>query len=323
MTRRAGFSLIELLVVLAIVGLLLGLLIPAVQSARESARRNLCQNNLRQVSAAILHFEAQRGELPRLYNGTFLTRPATALDEFHFHSWRVPILPQLEQAAVYNAMNLGAPVTTPSNRTGFATRLSVFVCPSTSNYNEDVPGLLEWNGGQPPVRQVGTGARSDYEVIAGVRVAPQTGSSADLSIIRFGPWGEPSYDVATGLTTRYRPARLSDIRDGTSNTVLVAERAGRPDIFRKGEPDRPYPYDPTTGPDHHQAAWAVSTHIWWIVSQPDVPVNQTNTTGFYSFHPGGAQAAMADGSVRFLKDSTGRPTLKALVTRAGSDIVGE
>lgn len=320
--RRSGITLIEILVVVTVIGLLIGLLLPAIQSSRESARRTICQNNLHQIGAALLNSESQRGMLPGLYNGTFLPQPRSAIDEFHFHSWRTVILPQLEQAAVYNALNQALPVTTAPNVTAFSTKLAVFVCPSTSNYNASVPDILEWNDGAFPVRKAGVAARSDYEVIGGVQVRRQTANSTDLSIIQFGPWGEPTYDVANGASIRYRKARLADITDGLSNTVLVSERAGRPDVYVKGERDHPYPYsDPNFSPDHHQAAWAIGTHFWWLVSQPNQPVNQTNRAGFYSFHPGGAHAALADGSVRFLKKSMSPAVLNSLVTRGGSEVV--
>src|SRR5439155_1757408 len=130
-------------------------------------------------------------------------------------------------------------------------------------------------------------------------------TSADLSIIQFGAWGEPTYDTATGASVRYRTARLSDVTDGLSNTILVGERAGRPDLYERGKPVDPYPYrNPGLGMDHHQAAWGVSTHFLWTVFPKDRPVNETNVTGIFAFHPGGANVLLADGSVRFLKDST-------------------
>jgi prepilin-type N-terminal cleavage/methylation domain-containing protein/prepilin-type processing-associated H-X9-DG protein len=323
-SRRSGMTLIEILVVVALIGLLIALVLPAIQSSRESARRTSCRNNLHQIGTAILNSESQRGVLPGLYNGTFLPQPRSALDEFHFHSWRTVILAQLEQAVVYNALNQASPVTTAPNATAFSAKLAVFACPSTSNYNDSVPDISEWNNGAIPVRKAGIAARSDYEAIGGVQVRRQApSSSADLSIIQFGPWGEPTYDVASGASLRYRKARLVDIADGLSNTVLVSERAGRPDIYVKGERDYPYPYsDPNHSVDHHQAAWAISTHFWWLVYLRNQPINQSNYAGYYSFHPGGAHAALADGSVRFLKESTSPAILTALVTRSGLEVVG-
>jgi len=321
--RRPGLTLIELVVVVSIIGLLIALLLPAVQSSREAARRTMCANQLRQVDEAVLRHATVEGVLPSLYNGSFLPQPRTAVDEFHFHSWRSGILPMIEQSAAYSSLNLELPSTTPPNQTGLNVQVALFLCPSTSNHNVNVPGILEWNDGKIPVKPVGTAARSDYEAVGGVQLSRQTRSSLDLSIHQLGAWGEPTYDVATGAALRYRKARLADVVDGLSNTMLIGERAGRPDLYRKGEPPYPYPYsDPNKGSDHHQAAWGISTHFLWIVYWEAQPVNFTNSTGIFSFHPGGANVALGDGSVRFLTESTAPAILKALATRAGSEVVG-
>ncbi|WP_165235655.1 DUF1559 domain-containing protein [Aquisphaera insulae] len=321
---RTGFTLVETLVTLVIIGLLLAILAPAVQSARESARRTACQNNLRQVTAAVLQHESTFRALPSLYNGTFLPQPRSGIDEFHFHSWRTAILAHLEQRPVFASLNLALPATTPANQTGLNATVGTFLCPSTSTPNMNVPAILEWNDGKFPTRSIGTAARSDYEIVGGVRIKHQTGSSSDLSIVRFGAWGEPTYNLATGASIRYRVARLADITDGLSHSVLIAERGGRPDMYRKGMPPEIYPYStPTAGMDHHQAAWAVSTHFWWTVASKDQPINQTNATGIFSFHPGGANAAFGDGSVRFLKTTTRADVLNAIGTRAGGEVVSE
>ena len=111
---------------------------------------------------------------------------------------------QTERVRTGRAANqVPSPVTTAPNVTAFSAKLAVFACPSTSNYNASVPDILEWNNGAIPVRKVGIAARSDYEVVGGVQVRRQTASSADLSIIQFGPWGEPTYAVASGVSLRY------------------------------------------------------------------------------------------------------------------------
>ncbi len=321
MPQRQGLTLVETLVVLAVIALLMCLLIPAVQSIRESSRRTACQNNLHQIDAAVLLHESASGALPQLYNGTFLPQPRSAFDEFHFHSWRTVILPRIEQSSVFDSLNLALPATVPANQTGLNASFSVFLCPSTASANRVVPDVAKWNNGLAAIGSVGTAARSDYEAIGGVAVSPQTGPSSDLSNVRFGAWGEPTYDVATGASLRYRTAHLADVTDGLSNTLLVGERAGRPDFYRQGVSPDPYPYrDPNHAGAHDQAAWAVSTHFWWLVYQGNQGVNETNVTGLYSFHPGGANAAFLDGSVRFLKDTTSPAVLRAFGTRSGGEV---
>lgn len=319
---RRGVTLIEVLVVVGIIALLLAILVPAVQHAREAARRTTCRNNLRQIGLAIQSHESAHRSLPSLYNGTFLKRPPTVFDEFHYHSWRTAILPQLEQSVLHRQFALDHPATVARNQAPINVDVPTFLCPSVANYNANVPEIFEFNDGKIPVNEAGTAARSDYEAVLGVHIpaiAPRGGSS-DLAGVRFGVWGEPIYKQ-TGAIVRYRSATLRDVSDGLSNTMIVGERAGRPDYFRRGQPDMPYPYPPEQGPDHHQAAWGISTHVWWLIFAHGQAVNETNGTGLYGFHASGAHVALADGSVRFLSERASPEVLSALATRSAGDIV--
>jgi prepilin-type N-terminal cleavage/methylation domain-containing protein/prepilin-type processing-associated H-X9-DG protein len=322
--QRRGLSLVEVLVAITIIGVLIALLVPAIQSSREAARRAACQNNLHQIVDAVLLHESANGRLPALYNGTFLPQPRSAMDEFNFHSWRAAILPQLDQSSLFSALNLALPSTTIGNQTALNVAVSVFLCSSTINQNATVPAIMEWNNGNIPVNVVGTAKRSDYEVIGGVYLVPQsTGSSLEMRGVRFGAWGEPTYNTATGASIRYRTARLADVTDGLTNTLLIGERAGRPDYYRRGEPPDPFPYrDPAAhGQGDGQAAWAPSTHFLWTLYGARQPINETNATGLFSFHPGGANGAFGDGSVRFLSETTSAPLVSAIGTRAGNEPV--
>jgi prepilin-type processing-associated H-X9-DG protein len=314
--NRTGLTLIETLVVIGIVGILLALLIPAVLYVRESARRGSCQNNLRQITLAVLSHESAHAVLPKLYNGSFLTQPRYALDEFHFHSWRSSILPGLEQGSLYDRLDFARAATDASNQASVNMSLSVFVCPSSSNPTSVVPDIIEFNPGISSTNISGTAARSDYEVIGGVFFHPS--GTTDLQNVKFGAWGEPlSYNYPTPIS--YRQARLSDITDGLSNTILIAERAGRPDLYERGKDVDPYPFDDRgDGMDHHQAAWAISTHFWWLTFWHEQGINETNR-GIFSFHASGANIGFADGSVRFLSESIDQTALNALVTRAEGD----
>ncbi|QDU75466.1 hypothetical protein Pan97_24980 [Bremerella volcania] len=317
---RRGFSLVELLVVLGIIGLLLAILIPAVQAVRESGRKLTCQNNLRQIVLGIANHESANGMLPPLYNGTPLAQPRSAMDEFHFHSWRTVLLPHIEQTALYDRCVSELFATDPANQAAINVELATYLCPSANPHNRVVPDIYS-----PPAADgtltfqvIGTAARSDYEAIGGYWFKPS--GTVDLQNIKFGAWGEPRSYNPLPAKDAYRKARLRDVSDGQSNTILVAERAGRPDWYRKGEPVDVYPYDdPTTGMDHHQAAWGVSTHFWWLVFGHEEGINESNSGGIYSFHAGGANVGLADGSVRFLPESIDQETLNALVTRASGD----
>lgn len=321
MALRHGISLTETLVAIGIVGILLAILTPAVQSVRETARRTTCLNHLRQLSLAIQNHEAAHGSLPDLYYGTFLKQPRTALDEFHFHSWMTAVLPQLGQQPLFAQTDISLPATDGSNQPALNTPVAEFTCPSTSNRNRVVPDIRGYNGGATPTTVVGTAARSDYEAIVGVNHKPLATGSGDLSGITFGPWGDIYYDI-NRMPIAYRPGRFEKVSDGLSSTILVGERAGRPDWYRRGKAADPYPYaNPSRGMDHHQAAWGISTHIWWLVFDHEQSINDTNATGIYSFHRAGANVGMADGSVRFLSESMDQEVLNAMVTRSEGDII--
>jgi prepilin-type N-terminal cleavage/methylation domain-containing protein len=319
---KRGFTLVELLVVIVIVGVLLALLLPAVQSARESARRTTCQNNLRQLGLAVLSYETVNRSLPSLYNGTFLPQPRNAIDEFHFHSWRSAILPELEQASISKLLDLSLPATDPENQPAINSEIHLFHCPSTSNTNSIVPEVLAFGKGSFSKTNVGTAARSDYEAVAGVQVSPQISTSADLSVIDFGAWGEPTYDLASGNSLRYREARLRDISDGLSHTFLIGERGGRPDIWERRKEEVPFNLSSNNQPDHHQAAWGISTHIWWLIVGQRQRINDANARGIYGFHPGGANVGRSDGSVHFQSESTDISIQHAFATRDQGDHVG-
>lgn len=318
---RAGLTLIEVLVVVAIIGVLAAVLLPAVQAVRESARRTTCQDNLRQVGLALQTHAAVFHSLPSLYNGEFLPAPRSAVEEFHFHSWRTAILPGIEQANLYAQINVGVPATVLANQTAVNVGLALFVCPSTNNPSGIVPHVFEWNDGAMPAKELGTAARSDYEAMGGVQTTPpRSHAYGYLDGVAFGPWGEPTYDPKSYAPIRYRKARLSDVADGLSNTLLIGERAGRPDLYQKGKLIEAYG-NPATGMDNHQAAWALSTHFRWLVSGYGLGVNDANNAGIYAFHRGGANVAIADGSVRFLKDATSSAVVKGLTTRSGAEVV--
>lgn len=319
---RHGISLLETLVMLAIVGLLLAIVIPAVQYVRESGRKLACQNNLRQTVLGIANHESAHGILPSLYNGTPFPQPRSATDEFHFHAWRALLLPQIEQTALYDQCDRELFATDPANQAGINIEVPTYICPSASPQNSVVPDIYAppTADGTPTLQVIGTAARSDYEAIGGISF--KASGTVDLQNVKFGAWGEPRSYVSFQSKNQYRKARLRDLIDGKSSTILVAERAGRPDWYRRDEPVDPYPYeDLSFGMDHHQAAWGISTHFWWLVFWHEQGINESNANGIYSFHPGGANVGLADESVRFLPETIDQEVLNGLVTRANGEIV--
>lgn len=201
-----GVSLVEVLAVLGIVGLLLAILLPAVQTIRESGRKLTCQNNLRQITLGIVHHESANGSLPALYNGTSLPQPRSAFDEFHFHSWRTVLLPQIEQAPLFDQLDHQRFATEPANQEALNIEVTTFLCPTAHPYNSVVPDIYlpPADDGTPTPQVVGTAARSDYEVIGGINLKPS--GTADLQNIEYGAWGEPRSYTSASKKNQYRQA---------------------------------------------------------------------------------------------------------------------
>jgi prepilin-type processing-associated H-X9-DG protein/prepilin-type N-terminal cleavage/methylation domain-containing protein len=301
-TTRRAFTLIELLVVIGVIAVLIGLLLPAVQKVREAAARLKCQNNLKQIGLALHLFEGDRGCFPP--GAVFGPLPeAGVLTDSRHGGWPF-LLPYLEQQALSRAYRWDVDFYDPANQPTVATQLKVLQCPATEPdrvVDASHPGGAFGNGGQ--------GACTDYSPVAGVDPF-----LADLGLIdRVG-----NYQGALPQNVMTRPA---DITDGTSNTLMVAEDAGRPQSWRAG---RYVPAQFSRG-----GPWASLANPVLISGASGdgarVPgpcaINCTNDQQPYSFHPGGANFLFADGSVRFLQTGMDIRILAALATRAGGEVV--
>lgn len=298
MRYRRGFTLIELLVVIAIIAILVALLLPAVQNAREAARRTQCRNNLKQIGVALHNYHTSHNVFPPGYiSGA--TYPATT----NGWSWCTMLLPSLDQAPLYNTINLQLPVEHAANLAAAAASLPVFLCPSD---------------------QTGAGTFPITDAVGNVVIPAAAAMSYAATV------GDDSSeaDGLTGNGTIYRNSntKISDIVDGTSTTVLVGDRAwgysngtwsGAPNnaLVRAGQLN-PWKFATATSPVF------TLVHNNWINILTD---SDGGLDDFSSLHTGGVQLLFADGSVRFIANITIDGPLRrafwGMGTRAGGEVV--
>jgi prepilin-type N-terminal cleavage/methylation domain-containing protein/prepilin-type processing-associated H-X9-DG protein len=302
--RRSGFTLIELLVVIAIIAILIGLLLPAVQKVREAAARSKCQNNLKQLGLALHAYHDANNGFPPAY-----TYPPTAAEPF-VHAWGTRVLPYLEQAPLYAQYDLKQHAFLAPNTTVILTQLNVFQCPSTPNPNR----INSTPAGAIPGIPAYTSACNDYAPTSGI-----LGSLWDL-IFTPGSGGGNRHGV---IRANLKHGILA-VTDGTSNTIMLAETAARNDLYRNGQK--------VTGLNLG-GGWGdpINGENWFGGSLPDgtgagtCVIGCTNEygKGMYSFHTGGVNVVMADGSVRFLNRSTDPKTVAYIVTAAKGEVASD
>jgi prepilin-type N-terminal cleavage/methylation domain-containing protein/prepilin-type processing-associated H-X9-DG protein len=289
-TSSRGFTLIELLVVIAIIAVLIALLLPAVQAAREAARRAQCVNNLKQLALGANNYESANGCFMFGVKQADCGNSTWSVDQSCF----VSMLPYLEQASVANAVNFNWVQMSFQNSTIAGVGLSALWCPSDPvvSVNQVITVSGCWT--IPNVTQ-------QYTSYHGVTGAWYTYS-----------WPVPPFptyydyngakSTSTGIIGYMSSTKIAAITDGTSNTMLFGEAAHGV-------------LDPTTRPQWHQ--WN-SGFLGYTLINTFYPLNPQRSipnfsgligsgtvflTSASSFHPGGANFAFADGSVRFLKNT--------------------
>jgi len=310
---RAGLTLVEVLVVIAIIGILIGLLLPAVNSVRVAARRISCQNNVRQIALAVLnHASARDGQLPALWQ-TAHTNP------WQNFSWRIDLLPHLEQTTISNLIGDSPLPLVPENRDAVSEVLAIFQCPSTPNSPRQVQSMGPPSAGY---QDIWIGA-CDYSGIHDVAnseaetplpAAWRSPAEAPRQLNDFvgtidQPLSDEDFDIdRLSPALRAQPGNFRAVLDGLTNTTLLVEQSGKPlryDRNRNGENVPP-----------SEGAWATAE----LSSFYAAGINEDNLTGIYGFHSG-AVTAQCDGSVHLFPSEMNVEVVTALLSREGSEII--
>ncbi len=331
-TRRAGFTLIELLVVIAIIGVLVTLLLPAVQSAREAARRIQCVNHLKQIGLGLHNYESIAGALPP---GAILSGNSATVTRWLGWSVLGRILPMLEQNATFSAINFDYPGDSAVNQTITATEITTFLCPSevdttpvagefgrVTNYGTLMGDWYVWGGFQGPPNRAAFGANrsrrlaefrdglSQTAVVAEVKAKqPLRRDCGGLQFIRQpdsipGPEANPR-EVAPEYESGPCGANVGhkEWSDGGVHQSGVTT-AWPPNRRTPGRTTGPQPDIDLTGQREKQGGPTYAA----ITSR--------------SYHPGGVNVLLGDGSVRFLKQTVQGSVWRALGTVAGGEVIG-
>ncbi len=295
--RSSGFTLVELLVVIAIIGILVGLLLPAVQAAREAARRMQCSNNLKQLSLASHN-----------YHDTFKCLPYGSIS---YASWRVGILPYIEQSNSYNKMDFGISFSgnadTVNSLLLAGITLNSFVCPSNSLPTNEGP----WNKHNHLYHNY-------FGINGAVDLTSDTLASSGKCQSFYG------YNCDNGPMLYNQKVSMGSIPDGTSNTLLFGEQSGEDKGMTGGKRGGYHGgWHGVESNDKSPTMYGIGGGIVPIVS----PLNSTcadfwtcevayvNSTNLNSHHTGGVMFGVADGSVHFISNSIDLLLLKNLAMR--------
>ena len=346
MSKRAkrGFTLIELLVVIAIIAILIALLLPAVQQAREAARRTQCKNNLKQIGLAMHNYESTHGAFP--------PAAATNYDAFHGPSAWVMLLPYTEQSNIYQEI---------SSKVGFGKNgVNFWLGHATDPATQVLRQIL--SQGKFGFMRCPSSAMPESQVVQSTEIQWSSYGLIAGSVQNGTPWDSNAFNGSIASSGGVFPGnvatRIRDLTDGTSNTMMVGEQSAF--LKQNGTMNTTNTTScPTSGPwmgvknpriprsstspncfssncshaanpsDRDARCYNITT----IRESPNPPFvtgaagryqrQQACNTPLSSFHTGGVQILLADGSVRFVSDNMNLPTLFDLADKSDGHVLGE
>jgi prepilin-type N-terminal cleavage/methylation domain-containing protein len=299
---QAGFTLVELLVVIAIIGVLVALLLPAVQAAREASRRSSCSNKIRQLAIGLHNFHDSRDKFPPGAQNLVLPQPNPGGNTAMINgaSWIVFVLPYIEQQPLFDRYRWDLAYNSPENAAVAGVVVPTLFCPS----GPDAQKHIDPNANLSTARAVTThyygvmgpaGLTNPTTITIGTVNYPYTVGDPAAN----GAWSAHGvlshYRETTGSVSTFRVVRMSDLLDGTSNTLMLAERsrhlpAGQTNDYRSW----------TRG--NSGGSGATKNVTYPINSTFYNGSNNFNHISFGSEHPGGCMFVMGDASVKFLSE---------------------
>jgi len=386
-TARRGFTLVELLVVIAIIAVLIALLLPAVQAAREAARRAQCTNNMKQLGLALQNYHTGQnafpsGGFPAPTNSNYVCCPQGGWGSWSAQSM---LLPYLEETAVYNAQNFafvmrGDYYSEVINTTATQSRIQAFLCPSSplpkgtwynnvtwpgNNYYVSTGSSISWYGNDPRLGYQLVNQIVPYQytpngpfMVGGSAIGIRDVTDGSSNTVGFGEWKTGDYDDSkismqdvAGLTApgTFPPGANGYIDQNMSSPYtsfawgamyLTANLQACAQCLQLNNCPSHWGSNP---PGNYYTQFSFVGRLWAegiyghalgnMIVPPNSPypycqfengesdMNTGTIIGLTSYHPGGANVAVLDGSVRFLKNSISYTTIWALGSMAQGEII--